>query len=149
MARLLYMMSGDAALSSVLPFDSHTLLQRYCEGISNGDAVDILLERMKKYCVEVAHILHLSVIHDIMNMVIGFLMYALDQINAVHANNKPFPDSNPIPNSYNPTDGCAYYFTPSGSQMRQMPTYEIMFSMELQLVAIIVGQSKAHVILIL
>ena len=125
MARLLYMMSGDAALSSVLPFDSHTLLQRCCEGISNGDAVDILLERMKKYCVEVAHILHLSVIHDITNMVIGFLMYALDQINTVHANNKPVPDSNPIPKSYNPTDGCAYYFTPSGSQMRQMPTYEI------------------------
>ena len=51
-AHILYMMSGDAALSSVLPFDCHPLLQRCCQGILNGDPVDALLEHMKKYCVE-------------------------------------------------------------------------------------------------
>ena len=61
MAHLLYMMSGDVVLSSVLPFECHTLLLRCCESITNGMAVDALLEEMKKYCVEVAHILHLSI----------------------------------------------------------------------------------------
>ena len=42
-----------------------------------------------------------------------------------HLNNRPSPPSQPLPNSYNPTDGCAYYFTPSGAQLCEMPTYYI------------------------
>ena len=125
MTHLLYMMSGDAALLSVLPFNCHTLLLTCCERITNCLAVDPLLEQMKKYCVEVAHLLHLLIIHDINNIVIPFLMYVLDHIKAVHLNNRPSPPIQCVPQSYNPTDGCAYYFTPSGDQLCEMPTYHV------------------------
>ena len=49
MSQLLYMMSGDAALSSVIPFDCHDILHRCCEDIRNGIPVDMLLEEVKKY----------------------------------------------------------------------------------------------------
>ena len=50
-------------------------------------------------------------------------MYILDK--AVHINNRPAPPSQPLPQSYNPNKGCAYYFTPSGDQMCQMPNYYV------------------------
>ena len=83
MAWLLYMMSGDAALSSVLPFNCHEMLLRCCEDIRNGVPVDRLLEKMKKYCIEVAHLLKLGIINDFSNIVTSFLMYVLDHIQAV------------------------------------------------------------------
>ena len=125
MARLLYMMSGDAALSSVLPFECHEIIQRCCEDIKNGVPVDLLLEEMKTYCVEVSQLLKLGIIHDFSNIVTSFVMYVLDHIKAVHLNNRPTPPSQPVPQSYNPSKGCAYYFTPSGNQLRQMPTYSV------------------------
>ena len=39
--------------------------------------------------------------------------------------NRPCPPINPVPNSYNPSSGKAYYFTPSGAQLRQLPKYEV------------------------
>ena len=43
----------------------------------------------------------------------------------MHENNRPSPAVNPVPNSYNPSSGTAYYFTPSGAQLRQLPRYEV------------------------
>ena len=125
MAWLLYMMSGDAALSSVLPFYCHEMLHRCCEDIKNGLPVDMLLEEMKKYCVEVAHLLKLEIIQDSSNIATSFLLYVLDHIQAVHLNNRPTPPSQPLPQSYNPNKGSANYFTPSGDQVHQMPTYYV------------------------
>ena len=43
----------------------------------------------------------------------------------MHSNNRIPPDLEPIPNSYNPTQSTAYYFTESGNQLRRMPSYDI------------------------
>ena len=125
MALVLYMMSGDPALSSVLPFDCHDMLHRCCEDIRNGLPVDMLLEEMKKYCVEVAHLLKFGIIHDFSNIATSFLLYVLDRIKAVHLNNRPVPPSQPLPQSYNPKKCCASYFTPSGDQLHQIPNYYV------------------------
>ena len=125
MARLLYMMSGDAALSSVLPFECHEIIQKCCEHIRNGIPVYMLLEKMNTYCIEVSQLLKFGIIHDFSNIVTSFVMYVLKRIKAVHLNNRPTPPSQPVPQSYNPSKGSAYYFMPSGNQLCQMPTYSV------------------------
>ena len=52
MAQLLYMMSGDSALSSVVPFDCHALLISICEDINANVQVDRKLEEMKNFCID-------------------------------------------------------------------------------------------------
>ena len=80
---------------------------------------------MNTYCVEVSQLLKLGIIHDFSNIVTSFVIYVLNHIKAVHLNNRPTPPSQPVPQSYNPSKGCAYYFTPSGNQLHQMPTYSV------------------------
>ena len=54
-----------------------------------------------------------------------FCKCLVDEIKSVHGNNRPSPAVNPVPNSYNPSSGTAYYFTPSGAQLPQLPKYEV------------------------
>ena len=63
MAQLLYMMSGDSALSSVVPFDCHALLISTCEDIKANVQVDSKLEELKYFCIEISELLKLSLIH--------------------------------------------------------------------------------------
>ena len=58
-------------------------------------------------------------------MMVVFVQYLVQQITTVHSTNMIPPDPEPIPNSYNPAQGTAYYFTESGNQLRRMPSYDI------------------------
>ena len=88
MAHILYMMSGDSALSSVVPFDCHDLLISTCEDIKANVQVDRKLEELKYFCIEISELLKLSLIHDVSDMIVAFLQYLVQQITAVHSNNR-------------------------------------------------------------
>ena len=125
MVHILYMMSGDSALSSVVHFDSHELLISTYEDIKANVQVDRKLEELKYFCIETSELLKLSLIHDVSDMTVAFIQYLVQHITAVHSNNRIPADPEPIPNSYNPGQGTAYYFTESGNQLRRMLSYDI------------------------
>ena len=125
LARLYYMLSGDAAMSSVVPFDSHKLLERCCNAAFQGQPTAKDIHELKTYCVELAQLIIFGYTHRCQQFVKDFCQCLVAEINAVHDKNRPCPPINPVPNSYNPSSGKAYYFTPSGAQLHQLPKYEV------------------------
>ena len=73
MARLLYMMSGDAALCTVLPFMSHDLVQDTCKDFAQNIASEEKIEAIKKFCIEVAHLLQLGKKHGCSPLSVNFI----------------------------------------------------------------------------
>ena len=49
----------------------------------------------------------------------------VEKLDAIHSVNRPAPPTQEIPSTYNPPSGVAYYFTPSGEQVRKMPEYQV------------------------
>ena len=122
LARLYYMLSGGAAMA---PFDCHELLQVCYDCALVGQPSEKDLQELKTYHVELAQLTIFGITHKCQQYVEDFCQCLVDEIKRVHENNRPSPAVNPVPNSYNPSSGTAYYFTPSGVQLCQLPTYEV------------------------
>ena len=60
MAKLLSLLVGDAAMSSVVPFRDHQHLLQTCAAIRNGNYVHNRLQEMREYGFELAHVLDVS-----------------------------------------------------------------------------------------
>ena len=116
LARLYYMLSGDAAMSTVAPFDCHELLQVCYDCALVGQPSGKDLQELKTYCVELVQLIIFGITHKCQQFVKDFCQCLVDEIKRVHENNRPSPAVNPVPNSYNPSSGTAYFFTPSGVQ---------------------------------
>ena len=125
LARLYYMLSGDAAMSTVAPFYFHELLQVCYDCTLVGQPSEKDLQELKTYCVELVQLIIFGITHKSQQFVKDFCQCLVDEIKTVHENNKPSPAVNPVPNIYNPSSGTAYYFTPSGVQLCQLPRYEV------------------------
>ena len=125
LARLYYMLSGDAAMSTVVPFDCHELLQVCYDCALLGQPSDKAIQELKTYCVELVQLIIFGITHKCQQFVKDFCKCLGDEIKSVHGNNRPSPPVNPVPNSYNSSSGTAYYFTPSGVQLCQLPKYEV------------------------
>ena len=119
------MLSGDAAISTVVPFGCHELLLSTCDDIESNIPVHGKLEELKHWGIEISQLLKLGIVHDVSGMMVSFCRYLVQHVIAIHSRNRNAPDPTPIPNSYNPAEGTAYYFTPSGQQLRKMPRYDI------------------------
>ena len=61
MAWLLYMLSGDAPLSSVVPFRSHPTIHRCIKEVHAGNNSTTLITEMKCYSFELAELFHNSI----------------------------------------------------------------------------------------
>ena len=57
--------------------------------------------------------------------VIDFVLYLCECIQELHLQDMSLPHANPIPESYNPASGIAYYFTPHGNQLRNIPKFSL------------------------
>ena len=49
----------------------------------------------------------------------------VEKLDTIHSVNRPAPPAQEIPGTYNPPSGVAYYFTPSGEQVRKMSEYHV------------------------
>ena len=115
MGRLLHMLSGDAALSSVMPFTGYD----HFVTASIGNYDENLLTQLKEYNYEIAQLLLLSEGDNSRTVVTDFLQYMLETLDAIHSvNRKPPPPAQEIPGTYNPPSGVAYYISPTGEQVR-------------------------------
>ena len=128
LTRVLYMISGDSCLSSAVPFPCHEMLQYCCHNIADFNTDPRLqqaLQDMRRYNVDISNLLKLSIQHDCTDVTVPFLDYLVLKIQDIHSDNRPAVPAQPIPGTYNPRSGTAYYFTPSGERLRDMPHYNI------------------------
>ena len=122
MGRLLHMLSGNAALSSVLPFAGYD----HFVTASTGNYDENLLIQLKEYNYEIAQLLLLSERDNSRTVVTDFLEYMLEKLDAIHSvNRKPPPPVQETPGTYKSPSGVAYYFSPTGEQVRKMPEYQV------------------------
>ena len=63
LARLYYMLSGDAAMSTVAPFNCHELLQVCYDCALVGEPSEKDLQELKTYCVELAQLIIFGITH--------------------------------------------------------------------------------------
>ena len=123
--RLLLMLSGDSAMSSFAPFQSHDLLLSMCENASQGIVLQNQVEEMKTDCIELTQLLVIGNSRNCTTLCVNFIRGLVGKIKEVHQNNRAPPPIAEIPGSYNPSTGTAYYFTESGNQLCRMPKYEV------------------------
>ena len=121
--RIFFMMSGDAALSSVLPFLSHDIIED-CLNDFEEDGPNPE-EKVETFCMEIAQLMIVSKEHGCKDICLNFCKYIIKKIRMIHSHNRPIPDVEEIPGSYDPRNGTAYYFSESGNQLRKMPHYSV------------------------
>ena len=112
LARLFLMFYGDAAMSSVAPFPCHDLLNVCCDDALNNTLNDGDVQNLKKYSIELAQLLCQK--HNCTHFGGDFCRCLMRKIKYVHKHNRPAPEVKVIPNTYDPSSGCAYYFTVTG-----------------------------------
>ena len=122
---LLLMMAADAALSSVLPFRSHPLIRQIVTSLRSREEVNASLQKLKEYCPELTTIFVVAEVDGCLDIMCAFVCFLLDRILYIHAENRTTDPPLPIPGSYNPPSGVAYYFTEEGHQVRKMGKYNI------------------------
>ena len=67
------MMSGDASLSTVIPFPCHNLLKEICDDATHGITNYTKIEEMKTYCMEFALLIPFAQKHQCTAVMINFV----------------------------------------------------------------------------
>lgn len=128
-AKLLNLLSGDSNMSSVLPFESHAEFLSAATALEMGPLdegeAQKLLDPFNYVCKELGLLFFMANKHDEITLVTSFVRRLIEQIHSVHEKDRPTPPARRIPGTYNPPSGTAYYFTPSGDQLRRQPNYEV------------------------
>jgi hypothetical protein len=129
MAKVLYLMSGDAALSSALPFALHPHLRELELRVTEEGNLGVLFDKIAHYSKEVVKLVKVAELLEEVDHftipVVSFLISIVDKIEYIHSENKPAPPPEPIEGSYNPPSGVSYWFTEHGKQVRHMPCYKV------------------------
>ena len=125
-AKLFRNLSHDVPLSSYFPYKVVPIMKEILDtpGLSSP-SMKILLRQCDGYSLHVSTFLKpfLDVGHNLVHA-LGFFRYVVEKLESL-----PFTEpDNPltIPGSYNPPkNGCAYYFTPHGSKIRNARKFSI------------------------
>ena len=84
LARLFYMLSGDAAMSTVAPFNCHELLQVCYDCTLVGQPSEKDLQELKTYCVELLQLIIFGITHKCQQFVKDFCKCLVDEFKRVH-----------------------------------------------------------------
>ena len=112
-------------MSSVAPFPCHDLLGEFCTNVLNNSLQDANIHKLKKYTIELVQLLVCGWKYNCAQFAVDFCTCLLRKIRNVHQCNRPAPTVQAKPNTYDPSSGCTYYFTESGEQVCNMPTYNV------------------------
>ena len=126
MAYILHMLTGDAAISSVIPLSGHQPVTMACISLRFHNTLsDAHMKDVNKYTKEVPKLLCLAQLNDCVELITAFILELIDMTINVHQNDYTFPPPCPIHGSYNPPSGTAYYFSPTGQQLHRMPDLQV------------------------
>ena len=122
--KLLIMLCGDPPMSSVFPFRSHQVIRDTIHSMVTTRTIGPKISELKYSC-ELVHLFQAAIDTNCIGVIVSFVLQLIVLIEHLHLNrNLQVPEIEEIPNSYDPRKGVAYYFTPSGNQLRKMPGYE-------------------------
>ena len=126
MAYILHMLTGDAAISSVIPLSGHQPVTMACISLRFHNTLsDAHMKDVNKYTKEVPKLLHLAQLNNCVELITAFILELIDMTVNVHQNDYTIPPPCPIHGSYNPPSGTAYYFSPTGQQVCRMPDLQV------------------------
>ncbi len=119
-------MTGDDAVSSILPFRFHSSFEECCECLLEGhESIPEKLETMNQFAVEVSALFKAGVDDGKIPMCVSFIADLILFCREVHSGDPPAPPPEPKQGTYYPPGGTAYYFTPHGNQVRDLPNYNV------------------------
>ena len=98
------------------------MLNVCCDDALNNTLNDGDVQNLKKYSTELVQLLVLCQKHNCAQFGVDFCRSLMRKIKGVHKHRPP-PEVEVIPNTYDPSSGCTYYFTDTGEQVHKMPTY--------------------------
>ena len=110
--------------SCVLPFRFIEHLHSCCDSVEADTLTHQQLEEMCQYSTEMATLIKLTHNNSNCAAVLKFFRELAKFVLFIHSQDRPAGDGSPIPGTYNPPSGTAYYFTPHGQQIRECPHYE-------------------------
>lgn len=125
LSSFLLLLAGDAALSSCLPFCSHHLVREIIDLLLARSPANSQLQKLKDFSPELSCAFVVAEVDGFLTMFCDFVLFLLEKVEAIHADNRPTQPAIPIPGSYNPPSGVAYYFTEEGHQVRRLGQYDI------------------------
>ena len=126
-ARILYMLSGDAAMDAVVPFLCNDVLNT-CITDVHKNTIDVQSMDNLKYDggIDIVKSLELGIKYGCISLVTEFWEYVQKKVEKLHKdNNRPALQVARIPNTYGPSSGSAYYFSEHGEQIHKMPEYRV------------------------
>jgi hypothetical protein len=120
------LLTQNKAVSTLIPFRFLEHLKGCCETLETGCSPPPReFTNMEGYSKEIAELLLLSQVHNTLGPVIQFLNTLVSFVTGLHDKDRPVPDAAPIPFTYNPPSGVAYYFTSHGCKVRECPEYDV------------------------
>ena len=127
LARVFYILSGDAAVSAFVPVQFHDHLMFVCDALDRGthDHIAGAVDEMYEYCPELADLVRSTKGTEYTDSVLSFIRYLVNFVNNVFAADVSSDPAVPVPGTYDPESGIAYYFTNHGCRMRDVPTYSL------------------------
>ena len=115
------LLSGDHALSTYFPFRFHDRLLQTCQKLMS-DGCDNLTY-IKDIGIELYDLLSLVSGTPTLKFVCAFVASVILFVREIHSGDHSTDEPVPIPGTYNPSSGMAYYFTKHGCQLRKQPEY--------------------------
>ena len=92
MAYILHMLTGDAAISSVIPLSGHQPVTMACISLRFHNTLsDAHIKDVNKYTKEVPKLLHLAQLNDSVELITAFILELIDMTVNVHQNDYTFP----------------------------------------------------------
>ena len=128
MGKLLYLLSGDASMSTVAPFPAHEVILNACADALANRRNMRGTNNLKHWALEIADLLMLGQEHNCTELITDFCEELINKVKDVHKADDPKPQVRRKPGTYDPRSGTAYYFTEHGDQLRDLPQYDVCAS---------------------
>ena len=127
LARVFYILSGDAAVSAFIPFHCHGHALSTCDAFIEGVTLDAIhsKEEMAEDCPELAQFISACEGTAFLPLVLNLICYLVSFVGEGHANDPPCDSADPIPGIYDPESRIEYYFTDHGCRVHEMPKYDM------------------------
>ena len=116
-------LSTNHSLSSLIPFCYTDIFEAILLEVATGQYSRINF--ISEFSPEICNLLYVSLpFEQSLSDVILLFQYLLSRIRSIKEKNKDASPAESQPGSYNPEkNGVAYYFTPNGEKLRDIPVY--------------------------
>jgi len=120
------LLKTDAAISNLLPFRYHQELKECLDAAETcSPNLDKFIKQVRFFGTHLADLIKVSARSEHSILVVNFLRYLLNEVVTLHSQDRDTAPAVPIPHTYNPPSGTAYYFTETGDKLREQPCYLI------------------------